>query len=308
MAVSAGNVAQATEYNSLRTIVNQFFGDPNPSMTFGDGSQTYGWGGTVPSIVVAGVDLAEEIDWNALVDRVNIGSDITENVSGNQAQAGALIYASEYNAVENYANGVSADRLNIDAAEMSLNAGGTVVQASSWNSLLRIVVRYTFGSFAEARYFFNSGGAFNVSLSLSGGSTGNALSWANLFTDIGTITMNYTETIMSGSTGTAQALGYYDLTTGYQQLFTASPKGGSSYASYSESYAYSDNDIEINARRSASGDYIELQIICNDDHAGAVDGTTTLTTQYRKLISQASGAASLGILAPAYSLIEQTSA
>lgn len=300
MAVLVGDLATAAQYNALRTAINTYFGDPNASMTFGDGSQTYGWGGSMPSAVVAGVDLAEEVDWNALVDRINIGTDITE-VTGTQSQAGALMYASEHNSIETIASLITTSRLLIESSELSLNAGGTISQSNTWTSQIIMTARYTFSSFAQARYFFNSGGAFNITMALSGGTTGNALSWANLFTDIGTITMNYTETTQSGWRGTEQALGYYDLTTGWQEIFSASPGGGSS-SYYSYQY-YTDNDMNITARRSSTGDWVELRVICNDDHTGSVDGTTTLTTQYRKLIDQTSGAASLTITAPSYSQI-----
>jgi hypothetical protein len=301
MAVSIGTVATAAQYNALRTLVNTFFGDPNPSMVFGDGSQTYGWGGSIPSIVVAGVDLAEEIDWNAFVDRVNIGSNICNGVSGNQSQAGALMYASEYNSTENYANSIISNRLDIEASDLSLNLGGVVTQAATFANTMTMTVRYTFASFAQARYFFNSGGGLNITMALTGGTTGNALSWANLFTDIGTITMNYTQTVKSGWDGTPLSIGYYDLTTSFQEIFSGAPGGYSS--SYSSSAYYHNNEIEISARRSATGTWVEIRVICYDIHSGSVDGTKTLTTQYRKLINQTSGAASLSITAPTYSQI-----
>lgn len=315
MSVSTGTVALATAYNSLRTSVNQWFGDPNSSMVFGDGSQSFGWGGTMTPITAVGTLITADsltAYFNSLIDRCNIGIDVVNNVSGavTQVVPATLISAVEYNNTETISVAVNTNRLDIEAAELALNAGGTVVQSSTWSTLLRIVVRYTFADFAHARYFFNSGGGLNISMNLAGGTTGNALSWANLFTDIGTITMNYGETIQSGSGGTPAGIGFYNLSAVYQQIYTANPTGsGGSYASYSSAYGYgySDNDIIINARRSAAGDYVELQIICDDTHVGSVDGTTTLTTQYRKLIDQTSGAASLVVTAPAYSLIEHIS-
>ncbi len=86
-----------------------------------------------------------------------------------------------------------------------------------------------------------------------------------------------------------------DLTEIYQLIFTQSGTG-----------AYTDNEIEIYARRSASGNYIEIRILLNDDHVGSVDGTTTATFQYGKLDDQASGVETLVITAPTSVAMQDT--
>ena len=114
-----------------------------------------------------------------------------------------------------------------------------------------------------------------------------------IFTNMGTILMNYTETTESGSGGTPYAIGYYDLTTGFVNIYTATGTG-----------AYTDATLAIAARYGSSGAWVEIRVTLTPGAGRSVNGTTTMTTQQRKLNNQTSGAASLTITAPSYSLID----
>ena len=297
MAVVQGNAALASDFNTLKDEVNKWFGDSNPSMVFGAGDQTHGWGGTNAAAVVQG-NLMQASEMNTLMDRVNIGADIVNTVGGSigNVSAGANIVASIFNSVETFSDALSTGRLDIEAAELSLAAGGNSVRSTTWSAAINCTFRYTFASFAKARYFFNSGGAFNITGAITGYSTGTGWDGAGfneIFTNMGTILMNYTQTTESGSGGTPTAVGYYDLTTSYVNIYTATGTG-----------AYTDATLAIAARRSASGNYVEIRITLTPGAGRSVNGTTTITTQKRKLINQSSGAASLAITTPTYSLID----
>ena len=252
MAVVQGNQILASEYNTLRSEVNNtWFGDPNSSMTFGDGSQTIGWGGSEVSAVVQG-NLIQASELNALIDRCNIGADIVNAVGGSLSQVsqGAPILASVFNSVESISDAISAGRLSIEAAELSLAAGGSAVRTTTWSSTISCIFRYTFANFARARYFFNSGGAFNTSSTITGYSTGTGWDGAGfneIFTTMGTILMNYTQTTQSGSGGTPTAIGYYDLTTDWQLIFSQAGTG-----------AYTDAICYVYARYQGVGQLIDL--------------------------------------------------
>lgn len=297
MTVVQGNLALASDYNTLKDEVNKWFGDSNPSMTFGDGDQSYGWGGSNAAAVVQGDEmLASEM--NALVDRCNIGVGICSSVSGtlSQSVSGNAITASEFNDIETKSDSLDTNRLGIDAAELSLAAGGNSVRSTTWSAAIDCTFRYTFSNFAGARYFFNSGGAFNISATIASYSTGTGWDGAGfneIFTTMGTILMDYTQTTQSGSGGTPTSIGYFDLTASYQTIFSQTGSG-----------AYTDATMVIEARRSATGDYVEIRITLTPGAGRSVDGTTTITTQQRKLDNQSSGAASLTITAPSYSLID----
>jgi len=299
MAVVQGNKALASDYNTLRTEINKWFRDPNPSMTFNDAQQTWGWGGDAVSAVSQG-QLMTATQMNALIDRCNIGEDICNSVSGQLSQivTGNLLTAAEFNAIESKSDLIDTNRLDIEAAEMSISGGGSTVRNTNWGAGQRIYARFgwTFTSFAKARYFFNSGGAVTMSANITGYSTG--AGWDGqgingILNDAGTITMNYTTTTQSGSGGSPVSKGYYDLTTSWQSIFQQSGTG-----------AYTDADLEIWAIRNATGTFFEFWYELTPGSGRDVDGTTTATTQYRKLNNQSSGAASLTITAPTYSLVK----
>ena len=291
MTVSIGNTVFASDHNTLRGEVNQWFGDQNPSMAFGNAAQTQGWGGSMDPIVSIG-DLIEAADYNSLIDRCNIGTDIVNVVSGalTYVVAGNLIYAVDHNTIEAKSDSIFTNRNNIEVAEMSTGGAGSSARVANYSTAIDCTFRYTFSSFAKARYFWNSGGAVYI----SGDITGYTLGWGwdgqgvnQVLTNMGTIIMDYTS-----NNGTVPSIGFYDLTTAYQTIYSGAGAG-----------AYTNTYINIGARYGGSGAYVELRATITPDPARTVDGTTTMRTAYRKLDNQSSGGASLSITAPAYSLI-----
>jgi len=295
MAVVQGNKALASDYNTLRDEINKWFADPNSSMTWGNGDQTWGWGGSAVSAVSQGNSMTAT-QMNRLIDRCNIGEDICNSVSGSLSSivTGNLITAAEFNAIESKSDDINTNRLDIEAAELSLSGGGSTVRSSSWSGATILAsFRYIFTDFAHARYFFNSGGAITITAGISGYSTGTGWDgegFNEIFSNMGTVLMNYTQTTRSGSGGTPTSIGYYDLTTTNQTIYSASGSG-----------AYSDAYFVIEAKRSTSGNYVEITVEGTPETSRSVDGTTTISTQYRKLGNQSSGSASLTITAPSYS-------
>ena len=104
---------------------------------------------------------------------------------------------------------------------------------------------------------------------------------------MGTISMNYTLTTQSGSGGTTTTIGYYDLTTSWQQIFSQTGTG-----------AYSSTNVTLQARRSILGEYIEINFIITPNTGGTVNGTTTAYAKYKKLDDQTSGGVLLQIDPP----------
>jgi len=292
MTVTQGTRTLSSEYNTLNTAVNKWFGDNYPSVTFGDGNQTYGWGGSNSAVVSVG-DQRATIQMNRLTDRCNIGTDIVNNVTGQLSQISGNILASEYNTIETKAGLIDTNRLDIDiGVETSLLTGGNSVRTTDYSAMIDCVFSYTQASFAKQRYFWNSGGAITVNGTITGytvdGGFFDGAGIDEILTAMGTVTMNYTETIQSGSGGTPTSIGYYDLTTDYQLIFTQTGTGV-----YSDAYVY------VYAKLTTStGDVVKLKLEVVPETDRVVDGTTTITSQYRILDDQSSGAASLIITDP----------
>jgi len=304
MTVVQGNLALASDYNTLRSEVNKWFADNYPTVAFGNSNQTYGWGGSKVSTVSSG-SLMTAVQMNSLTDICNIGTDVVNNVSGalSQIVTGNAMTAAEFNTIESKSDLITTNRNDIEAAELSLYAGGNSAKTGLWATRIDCTFRYTLADLKTARYFFNSGGAFNISATISGYSTGAGVDgegFDQIFTAMGTITMDYTQTTQSGSGGSPSAYGYYDLPAGgdYQTIFTQTGTG-----------VYANVNVIIDARQINSGDagpaYVEVRVTLRLlGGFQQADGTTTITTQYRKLDNQSSGGASLTISAPTYSLTD----
>lgn len=300
MTVVQGLPAQASEYNTLRGEVNRWFADNNTEAPFGNFNQTYGWGGSAVSSIGSGV-LMTAAQMNLLVDRCNIGQDICNNVSGalSQIVIGDGMTAAEFNAIETKSDSITTNRNDIESGELSLYAGGSSIRTTP-GTVVGCTFRYTLTDFKTSRYFWNSGGAVNISASISGYSTGagwDGAGFDEIFSAMGTITMDYTDTVQSGSGGTTYGRGYYDLPAGWSQIFTQDGTG-----------VYSDTTFRIYATQvnylNTAPAYLELMAVLEPEGGKSVDGTITITTQYRKLDNQSSGGASLTISAPTYSLID----
>jgi hypothetical protein len=172
---------------------------------------------------------------------------------------------------------------NIEASEMSISSGIQNSRTSVWAASVDNIIRFTFSDFNHSRYFWNSGGALSISFGAAGGSTPNYTNFVTLFASMGTVTFDYQSTAQSGTGGiVSSGIGFYDLTTSWQQVFQQSIGGPYGYGYYSVT-----QQITLYARRSASGNYVEIQTVLDDLDIGSVDGVIT---------------ASLSITAPATSV------
>jgi len=125
-------------------------------------------------------------------------------------------------------------------------------------------VRLTFANANARRHYFNTGSEIRFTASLtnfSGDVTGQSKfdNWSGMLTGMETISFKSIETTNTGS-GTAQAIGNFDLTENFQTIFI---KSGSSL--------YSDNTYVIKAKELNSSTIIFL-IEFNDLHSGSGTG------------------------------------
>ena len=281
MTVSSGTKALASEYETLASRVDQWFTDNCSACVFGDPNQLYGWGGITTPLVEKGDEMLAE-QMNELIDRLNIGANITGAAGSlSRISSGASVLASQYNIADANELLVAPLKNNILASETSIVAGTSNQRTTPYTAAVDCTFRYTFGNFNKARYFFNSGGALRFSGTISGYSTGAGYDGQGIdqiLTTMGTISMDYTLTTQSGSGGSTTTIGYYDLTTSYQQIFQQAGVG-----------VYSNSYVTLQARRSTLGEYIEVRFVITPESGRTVNGTTTATTTYRILDDQLSG-------------------
>ena len=297
MSISIGDRILASDFNTLKDDVNKWFGDIYAgTISFGDSNQTYGYGGVNVDAAADGSIVTPE-QMNSLIDRCNIGVTISDVVTGSidRVARGERIIATKYNETETKSSSLNTNRFDITAAEFSLLDGGNSQRTTSYSTPIDCIFRYQFTDFDEARYFFNSGGSIDINGTITGYSTGTGFDGQginDILTSMGTVSMNYTETTQSGSGGSLQSVGFYDLSTSWTLLFQQAGAG-----------AYSNAYVRMWGRR-LTGDYVDILIEIYPEDSRTVDGTTTMYGQYRIIDEQDSGGASLVIADPVFSVTD----
>lgn len=142
-------------------------------------------------------------------------------------------------------------------------------RSTAWNTILLHEITVDFGTEDDARRYFNTGSQIRFSGDRTGGTvTPQNTSWTNLFNNIGYVTFSSDNTGQTGTGGVTTNIGYYDLTSTYQEIFRQN----------SNDSGYAMNEYIINARREnytgtngANGSLLRFQIILSDDYTGIGD-------------------------------------
>ena len=258
MAYQQGDTIEASHYNTFAGNVNTILGT-------GSGDSGYG----VSEIATVNVgDTITAAQWNSLLAGLqkcanHQGTTIT-NASNTVSVGGNIIPLSNLEADITL---ITTNRLTADAANMATDTGVTSARTSSWSGSVYHEFTVTFASAHAARHFFNSGGEIRFAASRSGGSsTDQNTDWTNLLSNAGTVKFAEGATTYTGSGGTAASVGFDDLTTSYQQIFTATGSG-----------SYSANDWTIQAKANAayeSATVLTFKANFNDDHAAQTGNYT----------------------------------
>ena len=298
---AVGNIITASEYNSVVNNLNEFFADnyltntPTSSKT----QNSKGWG-QFPANTVAIGDTITAASINELINRSNLsvqqtgaGSSIATVNTGNN------ILASTVNSLEsNNTNILASCNVSVDSTITSSGADGTKAR-STWSSDVSVTVTASFASFAEARYFFNSGGQLRYSFS-NNGSTNDATAWQDLFdgSDMGTLIFSINDIAQTGTRAgnVTSGSGFYELTTTATKLYDInvdiSPYGNSKLSLYGS----------INT----SGNTITLRFDLHNDGAGwggspdTVNGTTTIYLDNKSADSKSQNGVNFSITKPTH--------
>ena len=258
MAYQQGDTITASDYNTFATNINTIIGT---------GSADSGYGNTEVAAVSAGATITAA-QWNALLSALQKGANhqgtTLTNASNTVAQGGNILPLSNLEADITL---ITNNKANVDSGNMSTDTGVTSSRTASWTGTVQHILTVTFASANAARHFFNSGGEIRFAGSRSGGSsTDQNTDWTNLLSNAGTVKFAETSTTYTGSGGTAASVGFDDLTTSNQQIFTATGQGN-----------YSANDWTIEAKADAaygSATVLTFTVYFKDDHA-AQTGTYT---------------------------------
>lgn len=185
-------------------------------------------------------------------------------------------------------------------ASTTASTDSSKTYTSSWNTSLTQETTFTFSNEGDCRRFFNAGGGIGFSSSRSGGSsTTQNTNWTNTLSAMGDALVIYNTG--TGSSGSASGIGFYELATSYQDVFTKFGSG-----------AYASNFFKLQAKVDSTSNprVITCKATWSDPHAegaGAlgpdgiastgdegfgndfIDGTMTLNSRLRTPDASGSG-------------------
>lgn len=277
-----GTLILASEFNALQSSVAQ---------VLGAGSGDYGYGQAVTSSQVTGNSKISVTQWsnlrNDLLRTIQHQTDTSYDSSLTVPSTSVTLSAQIYSGYKSVSDYIGPNRLALPAGQASRVTLNSAQRTSAWNGSIShtVVVNFAASSLYpgtyESRYFFNSGGKFEFSASRTGGSGGlKNTTWSTLLSNMGTISFNYQGTTASGS-GTGSSIGFYQLTTTDQTIFTKSLLQGDTY--YPNRYYITARVNSVTTR-----DQVTFTIRFADDSGQPnppwgtdenVDGTLTSTVQ-----------------------------
>jgi hypothetical protein len=258
--MAIGDPITAARYNVIQSTV---------SNVLSTGSGDSGYGQTLQSSQVAQNQLIEDDHMNTLrldirkaylhqnnsyptLTTVSTADTVTDNTLNNS-----------YATFETLATNINTNRNTISASRLTTgNTASSYVRTTTWNATRVGNFTVTFATATAARHFFNSGGAVQIDMIISGAGA-KAVDWNSLFnTNMGTLTFANIASSRSGSGGTlSSSVAYSTLTTTFQTVYTTSSAG-----------TYSSNNFDIQVRfTDISSLVIEFQITLNDAAAGNID-------------------------------------
>lgn len=283
MAAGVGQLIQATDYNSIRTVVDGVMG-----------RNSSGYGQTLSSSAVSAGATITATSWlNLRTDMVKarqhqIGSAVGTSTATDGRNlalpaSGSAITEALRAQFANFASVVAANITSVDSDGVGgqLAAEGLITgtRSTNWNGTLTHTVTITGatsgdGSASNLRYFFNAGGKMRVSATITTGSSKNN-TWNTMFSQMGEFVMDYTNTTYTGSSASGASIGFNDLTTSDQLIGSKSAPAG----------AYAENRYYLYARKSSDSSQIILTIQFQDNDTGDTQFDEDVTGTLSSIIS-----------------------
>ena len=230
MAAGVGSKVEYLDYNQIQTIVNN---------VFGVGSGDSGYGQTVTSSQVAQHSLVTVTQWNSLRNDLLKARQHQSGVdeSGNLGLPTLDIRLSDADraAYLSMANLINNNRtIAPPSGEASFVTLITSNRSSGWNGTVNQTLTIEFGTANNLRWFFNSGGNFQLSSTLTNfATTGDSRlvneSWDVLLRNMGIIKLTNSSTTNTGTGTPATNIGYANLTSTNQLIFSKLVEGGNQY-------------------------------------------------------------------------------
>lgn len=259
---------------------------------YGVGFGDRGYGQSVPSLsaVSAGSPVGQE--WQNLRTILSTlaswqNTPATLLPPSTSFNAGANIVAHENDPpssnaydIQNLLALLDTNRLNYQVANMTLAANAaSTTRASAWGSgAAQISCEFSvqFASEDAARYFFNTGGEIRIALAHPNTSSPQNSAWNTILNNSNFAFRANTSARLSGSYGTARAVGYYQLTTSYQTIIDGTGAFSSPYSS--NSFLIQARALSIPGTNGGKGSQIYFRVILSDSFTSGFSDTVAAGT------------------------------
>lgn len=270
MAYTSGGIIEATDYNGFVLQINQIYSDLYPgavTVPFAD----YGYGAAAALPAVAVNDVVTAAQWTALLNRITLcgtHQGVTIAPLPSYVNSGDSIIALS-DLISKLGQTVT-NRMSVAPGQTSFIAGTLASSSTSWTTTRSWTWSADFGSWDNARYFFNLGSAITIAGSYTGGSNpGSDAFWNMMLANMGTISLKALD-----SSPSYNGTGFYDLTTSYQEYYRRVPGGGGYY--YTNSYISIEAKLAAAAGTSGVIDF-RISLIDGDLTPDAKTGTLSFT-------------------------------
>lgn len=250
MTYNTGSNILASDYNTFATAaasVNEVFADMHSGATSLPDAG-YGYGQTALTSVSAGNPILAS-EWNALFTAMRScgthqGTTVVPPLPSTGPVAGDVVAAVTTDAgFATLVSNLRTNRFVIAPAQTSLITGTTYSSSTPWTTSLVYTTQIDFGSWNNARYFFNSGGSVVPTGSYSSTATPDELSWHNALINMSLTNFSYNSTTNATGNEAVSPPGFYGLTTSYQTIYLRHV-GGAAY--------YVGNYVKIEAKLNAA--------------------------------------------------------
>lgn len=266
MAYQQGDLITIAEINQFILDLNQVFG----TVDHGTPDNTFNYG-ISPALTLDDKmvgDIVDSAEWTAMLETLRRCADHQGTIitTPSLVTTGDLI--EPLAALQADITSVRTNRLVVDPAELQMTADKVAkTRVGAWQNQLTQTISITFGSYDNARYYFNSGGDFRLNFSRTGGSVSDINdTWTAFMNDIGVVKFNWDKAESLENFRNNIDIGFYELTPVLQTVYEATPvdMGGGYYGTES---------FNIKARMNADVLQFEINWITGDAENDIIDGT-----------------------------------
>jgi len=233
--MAVGDIVTASRFNLLQGKIEEILGTGSGDSGYGQPLQStqVSVGQLIDADLMDGLraDLAQSRIHQTGVIPDEIGDINEEEIIGEDESGGDETKGfADY---ELLMDDIETDKLVFANSQVDTFAGITAPRSTQWNGNIEHEFTVTFASANDQRYFFNTGGEIRMSATLADFSNSKSQDWNDMFVAMGTIKFSAHGTTATGLGGgwTGSAIGNYELTSTYQEVFS---KFGSGI--YAENY------------------------------------------------------------------------